>query len=152
MIKRTLIPLLLALLPYFAAAQEEVIVDRVAAVVGQNVIKLSDIENSYTQIRMRQGAGNAQENRCRILENILLTKLMVHKGMVDSIEVADEDVEQQVQYYLKSFMRQYGGKEELPFFSSTSPSKRCCSSASRCFCFCSSVSPCFAIVVRGFWL
>ena len=113
MIKRTLIPLLLALLPCFAAAQEEVIVDRVAAVVGQNVIKLSDIENSYTQIRMRQGAGNAQENRCRILENILLTKLMVHKGMVDSIEVADEDVEQQVQYYLKSFMRQYGGKEEL---------------------------------------
>lgn len=111
--KRILIPILLAVLPCCAVAQEEMIVDQVVAVVGQNVIKLSDIENSYTQIRMRQGAGNAQENRCRILENILLTKLMVHKGLVDSVEVADEDVEQQVQYYLKSFMRQYGGKEGL---------------------------------------
>ena len=111
--RKPFILFILALLPCCVVAQEEMIVDRVVAVVGQNVIKLSDIENSYTQIRMRQGADNAQENRCRILENILLTKLLVHKGMVDSIEVADEDVEQQVQYYLKSFMRQYGGKEEL---------------------------------------
>ena len=105
--------MLLALLPCCVVAQEELVVDQVVAVVGQNVIKLSDIENSYTQIRMRQGAGNAHENRCRILENILLTKLMVHKGMVDSLEVSDDEVEQQVQYYLKSYLRQYGGKEEL---------------------------------------
>jgi len=105
--------LLLATVPFCAMAQEEIIVDQVVAVVGQNVIKLSDIENTYVQMRMRQGAGNSQENRCHILENILMTKLMVHKGLVDSVEVADEEVEQQVQYYLKNYVRQYGGKEQL---------------------------------------
>lgn len=110
---KKVLALLMAVAPFCVMAQDEVIVDQVVAVVGQNVIKLSDIENSYAQIRMRQGAGNAQENRCHILENILMTKLMVHKGLVDSIEVADEDVEQQVQYYLKNFVRQYGGKEQL---------------------------------------
>lgn len=94
-------------------AQDELVIDQVVAVVGQNVIKLSDIENGYTPIRLRQGATNAQENRCMILENILMTKLMVHKGMVDSVEVSDDEVEQQVQYYLKAYMRQFGGKEEL---------------------------------------
>ena len=111
--KRILFLALLAVQPCLVRAQEELIVDQVVGVVGQNVIKLSDIENSYAQLRMRQGAGNAQENRCRILENILMTKLMVHKGLVDSVEVADEEVEQQVQYYLKAYMRQYGGKEGL---------------------------------------
>ena len=89
---KKVLALLMAVAPFCVMAQDEVIVDQVVAVVGQNVIKLSDIENSYAQIRMRQGAGNAQENRCHILENILMTKLMVHKGLVDSIEVADEDV------------------------------------------------------------
>ena len=111
--KRLPILLLLSLLTWCASAQEEVVVDQVVGVVGQNVIKLSDIENAYAQVRVRQGAGNATLNRCSILENILLTKLMVHKGMVDSVEVSDEDVEQQVQYYMKGFLRQYGGKEQL---------------------------------------
>lgn len=111
--KRISIFVLLALIAWSASAQEEIVVDQVVGVVGQNVVKLSDIENSYAQIRVRQGAGNAQENRCRILESILMTKLLVHKGMVDSVEVSDDEVEQQVQYYLKAYMRQYGGKEAM---------------------------------------
>lgn len=96
-----------------ANAQQDVVVDGVVAVVGKNIIKLSDVENAYSTIRRQQGYTNAKENRCQILESILLNKLLVHKGEVDSVEVTDEEVDQQVQYYLKNYVRQYGGKEAM---------------------------------------
>ncbi|MCR4659840.1 MAG: peptidylprolyl isomerase [Bacteroidales bacterium] len=103
------------LLASVATAQDdgrEAIVDGVAAVVGKNIVKFSDIENAYTQVRLRQGYDNAFANRCQILENIMLSKLLLHKGEVDSVEVKDEEVDQYVQYYLKAELRQYGGSRE----------------------------------------
>lgn len=99
-----------------ALAQDDVVIDRVVAVVGQNIIKLSDIENAYVQVRMHQGNLNPQETRCNIIESLLLTKLLIHKGTIDSVDVKDvkdEDVESQVQQYLNSYILQYGSKEAL---------------------------------------
>lgn len=97
----------------FATAQEPVAVDKVVAVVGKNIIKKSDVESAYTQVRLRQGNADALSNKCDILEGLMLNKLLVQKGIMDSVEVSDEEVEQQVEYYLKAYMRQYGTKEAL---------------------------------------
>lgn len=91
----------------------ETVVDGVAAVVGQNIVKFSDVENAFIQMRVRQGQENAYANRCNILESMLVNKLLVHKGQVDSVEVTDEEVEEQVDYYLKQYVRQYGSKEAM---------------------------------------
>lgn len=110
---------ILALLALLAAsipavfAQDGTLVDGVAAIVGRNIIKYSDIDRSYAQLRIKQGVENELANRCAILENLILAQLMVHKGEVDSVEVSDEEVEQYVQYYLKGDLRQYGSKEAL---------------------------------------
>ena len=95
------------------SAQNGTLVDGVAAVVGKNIVKYSDIERSYAQMRVRSGAGDAFKNRCAILENLILSQLLVHKGEVDSVEVSDDDVKQYLDYYLKSDLRQYGSKEAL---------------------------------------
>ena len=68
----------------------EPVVDKVVAVVGKNIVKLSDIENGYVSLRIKQGYDNAFQNRCNILEGLLINKLLVHKGEVDSVEVTDE--------------------------------------------------------------
>ncbi|MGX8713466.1 MAG: peptidylprolyl isomerase [bacterium] len=94
-------------------AQEGTLVDGVAAVVGRNIVKYSDIERSYAQLRVRSGAGDAHANRCAILENLILSHLLVHKGEVDSVEVTDEEIKQYLDYYLKNDLRQYGSKEAL---------------------------------------
>lgn len=104
---------MLSLLAPLAWAQQETVVDGVAAVVGKNIVKYSDIERSYAQTRMRVGVENAFENRCGILENLILNQLLVHKGEIDSVEVSDEELDQYVQYYLKNDLRQYGTKEAL---------------------------------------
>ena len=95
------------------SAQNGTLVDGVAAVVGKNIVKYSDIERSYAQMRVRSGAGDAFKNRCAILENLILSQLLVHKGEVDSVEVSDDDVKQYLDYYLKADLRQYGSKEVL---------------------------------------
>lgn len=94
-------------------AQEGTLVDGVAAVVGKNIIKYSDVERAYAQMRIKSGAGDPGKSRCTILENLILSQLLVHKGEVDSVEVTDEEVNQYVQYSLKNDMRQYGSKEAL---------------------------------------
>lgn len=94
-------------------AQEEVLIDGVAAVIGKNIVKISDIENAFLQVRISQGYENAFQNRCDILEGMLISRLLIHKGEVDSTEVTDEEVEAEAERYLKSYIRQYGSKEAL---------------------------------------
>ncbi len=94
-------------------AQDGTLVDGVAAVVGRNIVKFSDIESSYAQARLRSADIDAGQTRCDILENLILTQLLVHKGEIDSVEVSDEEVDQYVQYYLKSLLRQYGSKASI---------------------------------------
>jgi peptidyl-prolyl cis-trans isomerase SurA len=107
--------MLLAILPLFVLAQNQPrqVVDGIVAVVGQTIVKNSDIEQAYVQVRLRQGMENAYAERCQLLESMLISKLLVHKGMVDSVEVTDDQVEEQVQYYLKAAIRQAGGKDKL---------------------------------------
>lgn len=94
-------------------AQNRQVVDGIVAVVGQTIIKNSDIEQAYSQVRRRQGMQNARAERCNLLESMLITKLMVHKGLLDSLEVGDDRVEEQVEYYLAPLVKQAGGKENL---------------------------------------
>ena len=96
-----------------ATAQDRQVVDGIVAVVGQTIIKNSDVEQAYAQIRLRKGVEDAQLERCNLLESMLITKLLIHKGMVDSVEVKDEQVEEQVDYYLQMAVAQAGGKEKL---------------------------------------
>lgn len=94
-------------------AQNRQLADGIVAVVGQTIIKNSDIEQAYAQIRLRQGIDNAQLERCNLLESMLISKLLVHKGMIDSVEVTDDQVEEQVERYLKMAVQQAGGKDKL---------------------------------------
>lgn len=111
--KKTLI--IAALFSVFAVSQAQngTLVDGVAAVVGKNIVKYSDIERSLAQMRMRSSVTDAQATRCAILENLILTQLLVHKGEVDSIEVQEEQVKQYLDYYLNNDLLQYGSKDAL---------------------------------------
>lgn len=102
------------LLPFSTLhAQEGTLVDGVAAVVGKHIVKYSDIETALAQARMRSSDIDASQTRCDILENLILTQLLIHKGEIDSVEVSDDEVDQYVQYYLKGLLRQYGSKESI---------------------------------------
>ncbi len=94
-------------------AQQQVI-DKIVAVVGKNIIMQSDIEEQYMQFRLQGGIkGSASSIRCEILEDQLFQKLMLNQAELDSIEVTDSQVEQELDYRIRYFLSQLGSQEKV---------------------------------------
>ena len=97
-----------------AKSQDSQVIDRVVAVVGQNIILQSDIEAQYIQYRLQGGIkGSANTIRCEILEDLMFQKLMVNQAEMDSIVVTDEQVNAEVDRWISYFISQVGSQENL---------------------------------------
>lgn len=109
-----IIALMLLALPMMAQNRQPQVIDKVVAVVGKNIILQSDIENQYIQYRM-QGLtdGTGKEVRARILEDLLLQKLMLNQAEMDSITVTDDQVETQMDQRIRYFVTRLGSQEKL---------------------------------------
>ena len=95
-------------------AQQSQVIDKVVAVVGKNIIMQSDIEEQYTQYRLQGGIkGSASSIRCEILEDQLFRKLMLNQAELDSIEVTDDQVNQEMEYRIRYYVNQLGSQEKL---------------------------------------
>ena len=107
-------------------AQESQVIDRIVAVVGQNIILQSDIENQYLQYRLQGGIkGSASTIRCDILEDLMFQKLMLNQAEMDSITVTDEQVNAEVERWLSYFISQLGSQENLEkYYKKTMPEIR----------------------------
>lgn len=113
--KRNSILAILVLLPFVMMAQnhQPQVVDKVVAVVGQNIILQSEIENQYLQYRLNGISGSAQAMRCQILEDLLLQKLMLNQAEMDSITVTDDQVEAEMNQRIRYFVSRMGSQEKL---------------------------------------
>ena len=95
-------------------AQQSQVIDKIVAVVGKNIIMQSDIEEQYMQYRLQGGVkGSASSIRCEILEDQLFRKLMLNQAELDSIEVTDAQVEQEMEYRIRYYVNQLGSQEKL---------------------------------------
>ena len=95
-----------------AQPQNEIVVDKVAAVVGNHIILLSDIETQYQQYLTQTTLGEA-ELKCRIIDQLLLNKLLLHQSAIDSIVVTDDQVEQKINQNMAYYISQIGSAEKL---------------------------------------
>ncbi|MEE4258024.1 MAG: peptidylprolyl isomerase [Bacteroidales bacterium] len=106
--------LLMAFAPLFLNAQNNVVVDQVVAVVGQNIILESDIENQYYQYRMQSGLiSGGTSVRCQMLENLLFQKLLLNQAEIDSIVIQDLQIDQTMDQRLRYFIAQLGSRERF---------------------------------------
>ena len=109
-----IIALLFLALPMMAQNRQPQVVDKVVAVVGKNIILQSDIENQYIQYRMQgMTEGTGKEVRARILEELLLQKLMLNQAEMDSITVTDEQVEAELNRRIQWFISRFGSQEKM---------------------------------------
>lgn len=106
-------------LGFVASAQEtnndDLVVDRVIAVVGQNMIKQSELETAFLQQKMNSKLiiENEFEQKCNLLESMLINKLMLHQAEIDSIEVTDEEVNREMDNRIRYMISAYGSQENL---------------------------------------
>ncbi len=100
------------LLPLSCLAQQE-IVDQVVAVVGNNIVLQSDVENQVLQIRAQGSLTPRNQLRCEVLEDLLAQKLLLNQAQIDSIEVTGAQVEMELDRRLQMFISQVGSAENL---------------------------------------
>ena len=101
-----------AILSFFSFTSYTQIVDEIIAVVGNEVVLSSDIETQYLQY-LSQGYTDSDEVRCQIIEDVLYQKLLVHQAKLDSTDVSEDDVNQELDSRLNSFISQLGSEEAL---------------------------------------
>jgi peptidyl-prolyl cis-trans isomerase SurA len=91
---------------------KRVVADKIIAVVGDKIILKSDIENSIIDMQ-RQGVEVPANAQCLILEQSMAIKALVLQAQKDSLPVTDEEVDADIDNRIRSFIAQYGSKEEL---------------------------------------
>ena len=88
------------------------IVEEVAWVVGDEPIYKSEIEEQYLQMQYERNSikGNPY---CVIPERLAVDKLFLHQAKIDTIEVGDATVMQQVDYRINFYIENLGSKEKV---------------------------------------
>ena len=87
------------------------VIDEVIWVVGDESILKSDVEMMRMQAAM-EGVRWAGDPDCTIPEQIAVQKLFVHQADIDSIEVTDADVAQEVEQQIQSWLEMVDGNRE----------------------------------------
>ena len=95
------------------------IIDKVEAVVGNKIILHSDVEKQYVQY-IAQGGAETSNIRCTILDQLLLQKLMINQADIDSVTVADSQVEGELDRRMRYYVKQIGSEEKLEEYFKTS--------------------------------
>jgi peptidyl-prolyl cis-trans isomerase SurA len=111
--KRNII--ILCVLAIFAGqgATGQQVVESVVAVVGNEVIYLSEIEGQVVQLKAERDPTPVEQLRCRIFEDQLIQKLFLDQARIDSIEVSPESVESDLNGRLTEYIRRAGSEQAL---------------------------------------
>ncbi len=87
-------------------------IDKVEAIIGDEIVLSSDIESQYIQY-LAQGNIKSSKVRCEIIEDILFQKLLVNQAKIDSVVVNDEDIYSEINKRLNYFESQLGSLEKV---------------------------------------
>ena len=96
-----------------SSVNSQVLVESLAAIVGNEVVYLSDVENNVLEARRGGMRNPVEEIRCDVFQELLISKLFVDQARVDSIEVTDDMVETDLTMKMNDAIRQAGSEKAL---------------------------------------
>jgi len=91
---------------------KKIVADKIAATVGDRIIMYSDIKNTIADYA-RQGAEIPENAECLILDQAVLSKVLMQQAEKDSLPVTDEEVDADLELRVREFIRVYGTKEAV---------------------------------------
>jgi len=94
------------------AQPQKVVADKITGIVGDRIILLSDIKNSISDIA-RQG-GNIPDNaECLLMDQAIVSKVLMLQAEKDSLPVTDEEVEAELDQKVRYYINQLGSQDAL---------------------------------------
>jgi peptidyl-prolyl cis-trans isomerase SurA len=89
--------------------------DKIAGVAGNSIILKSDIELKYASY-LAQGNPPNDNIKCQILQSLLTQKLLAQQAIIDSIDVKDDEVDDDVDRRMRGMIQRAGGQDKLEQF------------------------------------
>ena len=93
------------------AQDEGIMVDQIICKVDNYVILQSELDKAYLDFLSR-GQYAPGDVKCEILESLIVEKVLVAKAEIDSVVVADLEVEANLESRVNYILSQVGGSEE----------------------------------------
>lgn len=110
------IPVIFALLLAVTASAQgqskKVVADKIIGIVGDRIILLSEIKNSLADIA-RQGGTIPENGECLMMEQAIISKVLMLQAEKDSLPVTDEEVEADLDNRIRVYINQFGSREAL---------------------------------------
>lgn len=99
-------------MPVLGQTYPDGVIDKTVAVVGNEMISISQIEQEV-QIMRAQGMASDRNIRCELLEQMMTSKLFLIQARLDSLVVNDDMVEAELQSRIDNVRTQLGGDENV---------------------------------------
>jgi peptidyl-prolyl cis-trans isomerase SurA len=94
------------------AQPQKIVADKIVGVVGDRIILQSDIRNTLADAA-RQGQALPPGAECMVLEQALVSKLLMLQAQKDSLPLSEEEVEAELDQRIRYFISQYGTQDAL---------------------------------------
>lgn len=112
-LKRFNLIIILLLFSGYASVRSQALVESIAAIVGDEVVLLSDVENLVYDLRRQGSKLPVEQIRCEVFQELLITKLFLDQARIDSIVVTGDMVENDLNARINEVIRQVGSEEAL---------------------------------------
>jgi len=94
---------------------QPIVLDKIVAQVGDNIILLSDIKIQQMQAKEANIPIDSGFD-CRILEQLMVEQILVNQAKLDSVIISDEQVDADMENRLRLIQQQMGGRQKLEEF------------------------------------
>ena len=105
--------LLVLFLQFGAISAQQNVIDKIVAIVGEEIILKSDIENAYLQEQGQGLVSSSSDYRAELLERQLVQKLLMAQAQIDSVSVTEDQVEEAVNSQIDYMISNIGSRERL---------------------------------------
>ena len=96
----------------FASYSYSQVLDQIIVVVGDDMIKQSDVDNQQL-LMLQQGE---KSEKCDIFKEMVMQKLLVDQAKIDSVEVTDAEVTAEIERRVKVISGSKGGFAQMEAF------------------------------------
>ena len=100
-------------LPGVFILNAQVLIESIAAIVGNEVIYLSDLESTSADLKRSGNKTPYDQLRCSVFQEMLVSKLFMDKARIDSIIITDDAVEGDLNMRMNDAVRRAGSEEAL---------------------------------------
>jgi peptidyl-prolyl cis-trans isomerase SurA len=95
-------------------AQDSRVLDRIVAVIGDEIITESELQLQLLQQGIRDGGdGKFEAKRRQLLDAMMNDKLVLAQAVLDSVNIPQEEVTRRLEEQLRRLIRQFGSESKL---------------------------------------